>query len=426
MGTGRIRALHAILGEDTTGMITVTSGAATRIRIEDSADGTGAEIDTRTVASGGSFVGYAISRDASNNFLDNVAVTWSLIDLTGGVVNGDLAASGDLRSATFIGHAAGTARIRALHASLGEDTTGVITVTAGAATRIRIEDRADGAGAEIGARTVASGGSFVGYAISRDASGNFVDNVAVTWILTDMTGGVVDSDLAASGDFRSATFTGHSAGTGRIVARHAALGYDVTGIITVTAVGQPPVASFQFQPKSGSVPCEICFDASLSYDPDGQIVSYDWDFGDGSVGNGVNACHTYTFSGKFIVTLIVTDNDGLSDTASGQLTVQATVYPPINIFLTREINRSLFRKEAFHTISWSMNPNNSGVTITGYRIYRKEAGEGDERYQLIGAVAGDAFAYVDGYLDVNKAYLYAVTSVESSGLESQFSSPVGN
>src|SRR4030067_262505 len=46
----------------------ITFGAeafAPRIRIEDSADGTGVEIDTRTVASGANFTGYAISRDAS-------------------------------------------------------------------------------------------------------------------------------------------------------------------------------------------------------------------------------------------------------------------------------------------------------------------------------------------------------------------------
>jgi fibronectin type 3 domain-containing protein len=94
--------------------------------------------------------------------------------------------------------------------------------------------------------------------------------------------------------------------------------------------------------------------------------------------------------------------------------------------LTRQINRSLFRKEAFHTLSWSVNPNNNGLAITGYRIYRKQAGEGDEAYQLISIVSGDVYAYVDGYLDVNEAYLYTITSVESSGLESGFSPPVGN
>jgi hypothetical protein len=425
-GTGTIRAQHATLGEDTTGVITVGAGTATRIRIEDSADGSGAEIDTRTIASGANFTGYAISRDASDNFVANVAVTWSLINRTGGVVDSDLVAAGDMKSATFTGHAAGTGTIRAQHATQGEDTTGVITVTVGTATGIRIENRADGSGVEIDTRTVASGASFTGYAISRDASDNFVANVAVTWSLINRTGGVAVSDLVAAGDTRSATFTGHAAGTGTIRAQHATLGSDSTGVITVTAGNQPPVALFKFEPKTGSPPCEICFDASSSYDPDGHIVSYDWSFGDGSAGDGANTCHTYTCRGDFLVTLKVTDNDGLSDTATAQIKLQAAVYPPINILLKREINRSLFRKEAFHTISWSFNPGNSSLTIVSYRIYRKEAGNGNESFQLIGTVSGDAFAYVDGYLDVYKKFIYAVTAVESSGHESQFSSLVGN
>jgi PKD repeat protein len=253
-----------------------------------------------------------------------------------------------------------------------------------------------------------------------------VANVAVTWSLINRTGGVAVSDLVAAGDTRSATFTGHAAGTGTIRAQHATLGSDSTGVITVTAGNQPPVALFKFEPKTGSPPCEICFDASSSYDPDGHIVSYDWSFGDGSAGDGANTCHTYTYRGDFLVTLKVTDNDGLSDTATAQIKLQAAVYPPINILLKREINRSLFRKEAFHTISWSFNPGNSSLTIVSYRIYRKEAGNGNESFQLIGTVSGDAFAYVDGYLDVYKKFIYAVTAVESSGHESQFSSLVGN
>jgi len=426
VGTGRIRAQHATLGEDTTGVITVTAGAPTRIRIEDSADGSGAEIDTRTVTSGASFTGYAISRDASDNFVDNVAVTWSLIDKTGGVADSDLVAAGDAKSAAFTGHAGGTGKIRAQHATLGEDTTGVITVAAGAATRIRIEDGADGSGVEIDTRMIGSGVSFTAYAISRDASGNFAGNVAVTWSLTSRTGGVVNSDLVAAADGRSATFTGHAAGTGKIRAQHATLGEDPTGRITVVSAQKPPVALFDFKPVTGFAPCEICFDASSSDDPDGHIVSYDWDFGDGSGGDGDSPCHTYNYRGEFLVTLRVTDNDGLSDTATVRIKLQAAVYPPIDVLLKREINRSLFRQEAFHTISWSFNTGNGSLTITNYRIYRKEAGAGDESYQPIGTVSGNSFAFVDGYLDASKKFVYAVTSVEASGLESGFSSPVGN
>ncbi|MCK4826512.1 fibronectin type III domain-containing protein, partial [bacterium] len=82
--------------------------------------------------------------------------------------------------------------------------------------------------------------------------------------------------------------------------------------------------------------------------------------------------------------------------------------------------------EAFHTIRWSANPENSGLNIVGYRIYRKDAQAGDENYQLLNTVSGSTFSYVDGFLDVEKKYVYVVTAVETSGRESGMSSPVGN
>ena len=54
----------------------------------------------------------------------------------------------------------------------------------------------------------------------------------------------------------------------------------------------------------------IVFDASGSYDIDGYIVSYEWDFGDGTTGQGIAVGHTYSVAGLYTVTLTVTDDDG--------------------------------------------------------------------------------------------------------------------
>ena len=54
------------------------------------------------------------------------------------------------------------------------------------------------------------------------------------------------------------------------------------------------------------------FSAAESYDSNGSIISYAWDFGDGGKGSGVTASHTYTSAGNYTVTLTVTDNDNAS------------------------------------------------------------------------------------------------------------------
>ena len=66
---------------------------------------------------------------------------------------------------------------------------------------------------------------------------------------------------------------------------------------------------------------EVIFDGSGSYDPDGSITRYDWDFGDGNTsgGTGAIASTTYASPGTYTVVLTVTDNDGA--TASDTCTV---------------------------------------------------------------------------------------------------------
>jgi PKD repeat protein len=79
---------------------------------------------------------------------------------------------------------------------------------------------------------------------------------------------------------------------------------------------QPPVATF----ASGCTDLTCDFDASASSDPDGDIVSYAWDFGDGSTGSGVQFSHTYTLAGTYTVVLTVTDNEDATDTDTQYVT----------------------------------------------------------------------------------------------------------
>ncbi len=73
---------------------------------------------------------------------------------------------------------------------------------------------------------------------------------------------------------------------------------------------QPPVASFTFSPTDPN-PCQqISFDGRASHDPDGHIVSYAWQFGDGNTSTGAIATHSFAATGTYMVRLTVTDDQG--------------------------------------------------------------------------------------------------------------------
>ncbi len=86
----------------------------------------------------------------------------------------------------------------------------------------------------------------------------------------------------------------------------------------------PPQARFTATPTSGTSPLSVNFDASTSTDPDGQIVSYEWDFGDTQTASGVTVTHVFTVQSEskvFTVILTVTDNDGAVDQATKNIAV---------------------------------------------------------------------------------------------------------
>jgi len=100
------------------------------------------------------------------------------------------------------------------------------------------------------------------------------------------------------------------------------------------AANLPPVASSVFSPSAPQALQTVTFNASSSYDPDGTIASYVWNFGDGGSGNGRIAAHAYGVAGWYTATLTVTDNGGLTavQADSVPVTTQATdTTPPATI-----------------------------------------------------------------------------------------------
>ncbi len=85
----------------------------------------------------------------------------------------------------------------------------------------------------------------------------------------------------------------------------------------------PPTAALNLSTTTGKAPLVVNFSGVGSTDPDGTIVSYTWDFGDGASASNSTASHTYTIPGVYTVTLTVTDNVGATNTAKATVTILA-------------------------------------------------------------------------------------------------------
>lgn len=104
--------------------------------------------------------------------------------------------------------------------------------------------------------------------------------------------------------------------------------YSIAGTLVASDTQpQPPVAVISALPTSGTTPLTVNFTGSNSSDSDGTIVSYAWNFGDGTTSTEPNPVKIYTAAGTFTAVLTVTDNSGLTGTSSVVITA---TQPPAN------------------------------------------------------------------------------------------------
>jgi len=105
---------------------------------------------------------------------------------------------------------------------------------------------------------------------------------------------------------------------------------------------QPPVGSFTCSPENPFSGDVVYFDASSSYDPDGTIVSHEWDFGDGDTATGQQVTHRFRGAmgeaKEYTVELMIEDDKGATDSNTHTITVYplmryTTVYSSLCQFL---------------------------------------------------------------------------------------------
>jgi hypothetical protein len=99
--------------------------------------------------------------------------------------------------------------------------------------------------------------------------------------------------------------------------------------VSGATVNQPPVASFTYSPENPKVNEEIIFDASDSSDPNGDPLTYLWDFSDGNMAEGRIIKHKFSKPIQYRVRLTVMDTTGLSNLNEKDIKVVCGIINPV-------------------------------------------------------------------------------------------------
>ncbi|WP_186307625.1 LamG-like jellyroll fold domain-containing protein, partial [Microbacterium sp. 1.5R] len=137
----------------------------------------------------------------------------------------------------------------------------------------------------------------------------------------------------------------------------------------VTVANAAPTAAF----TSVLSPLKAAVDGSGSSDPDGSIVSYDWNWGDSSThGTGVTASHTYAAAGTYSVTLTVTDDEGATTTKTESLAITVGT----GLLATDAFGRSVTNGLGAADLggSWTLANSASSYGVDGTGVFRLTAG----------------------------------------------------
>ncbi len=168
-------------------------------------------------------------------------------------------------------------------------------------------------------------------------------------------------------------------------------------------------ARFGATPTTGPTPLSVTFSSAGSFDPDGQALTYEWDFGDGSISTDQNPTHIFTTRGNRVVSLVVMDSlRERSDAA--QTTIMVDNHVPTLMFSmpTNNSNYKVGDTIAFsgsasdiedgtisNLIQWTVQLHHGNHVHPNFVIYNGASGSfvvpdhGDDSWLEICAVAFD-------------------------------------
>ncbi len=187
----------------------------------------------------------------------------------------------------------------------------------------------------------------------------------------------------------------------------------------------PPVASLSANPLNGDAPLNVSFDASASFDPDGSVVDYSWDYdGDGiydeSTGASPFAGAIYSVPDSYNATVRVTDDQGASSTDSITINVTDPNGAPVSLASDGFESRNFSGGSGAWVGSWAT----SGDISLRWRRDNPHSGSGHVRMRRNTGYM-ERRANLAGATSVHLTFWAKVRSLESNDTADVWFSPDG-
>ena len=154
-------------------------------------------------------------------------------------------------------------------------------------------------------------------------------------------------------------------------------GGTATATETVVVGNAPPSITAIGIPSTGTEGSPVTLTGAAT-DVSADPLTFNWDFGDSSVGTGASVSHTWVEDGTYSVTLTVSDGDGGSDTASGTITIDnAAPVITSSAFGSGDEGDAIAFSVAWtdagildtHTVAWDFGDSGSGAGATPTHVY---------------------------------------------------------
>jgi glucose/arabinose dehydrogenase len=192
---------------------------------------------------------------------------------------------------------------------------------------------------------------------------------------------------------------------------------EIRRIRFVGGTNRQPFAKSGLSKRAGPVPLTVAFNARGSFDPDGDPLTYHWNFGDGSFGSGSNPIHTYRNKGNFFAVLTVRDNRG-SEAQARSMKISVGNNSPMATILSPAGGIQVRKGEIVKLRGKATDPED-GIITGEHLIWNVKLKHNEHLHPYLAGARGTTASFTVDYPDNeegNFGYVIQLRAVDSGGL----------